>query len=201
MLAKPTIRNWTLAFLVSGVCWPGALAQGAQRQDSGNDTPASTGSETTTTGRHSTSDHEFIRKAAEGGMAEVELGQLANQKAYSQDVKQFGERMVTDHSQANDQLKQIAQQKGVTLPSTLNSKDAALKSRLEQLSGTEFDRVYMQHMVQDHKKDVNEFQAEANNGRDSDVKNFASQTAPKLQEHLSLAEQIAAKTGSSSTSR
>jgi len=149
----------------------------------------------------SSADREFVRKAAEGGLAEVELGQLATEKASSQDVEQFSQRMASDHSQANTQLKEIAAQKGVTLPTSLSSKDAALKSKLENLSGAEFDRTYMQHMVKDHTNDVSEFQKEASNGKDSDVKNFASQTTPKLQEHLSLAQQVAGKTGGSAAVR
>ena len=149
----------------------------------------------------SSADREFVRKAAEGGLAEVELGQLATEKASSQDVEQFSQRMASDHSQANTQLKEIAAQKGVTLPTSLSSKDAALKSKLENLSGAEFDRTYMQHMVKDHTNDVSEFQKEASNGKDSDVKNFASQTTPKLQEHLRLAQQVAGKASGSAAVR
>ncbi len=108
--------------------------------------------------------------------------------------------MVSDHTQANDQLKQIAAQKGMTLPTSLSAKDAATKARLEKLSGKDFDRAYMRDMVKDHTKDVNEFQNEANNGKDPDIKNFASETAPKLQEHLSMAQQVAGQAGSASGS-
>lgn len=136
-------------------------------------------------------DQRFVRDAAEGGMAEVELGKLAAEKGSSQDVKNFGQRMVDDHSKANDQLKQIASNEGVTLPEKLDAKDRALRIRLSKLSGATFDRVYMENMVRDHKKDVADFQKESTSGSDPAVKQFASQTLPTLQEHLQQAESIA----------
>lgn len=148
----------------------------------------------------SPSDRQFMIKAAEGGKAEVELGQLAQEKASSADVKQFGQRMVTDHSQANDQLKQVASQKGVNLPDKLSAKDRATKARLEKLSGDAFDRAYMKDMVMDHTEDVREFKVEAKNGKDPDLKNFASQTTPTLEDHLKQAKSIAPK-ASSQTAR
>jgi putative membrane protein len=141
-------------------------------------------------GQLSASDKTFVRKAAQGGMSEVELGQLATQNAQSDDVKQFGQRMVDDHSKANDQLKQLAQQKRVVVPTELSAKDKAAKDHLAKLKGAQFDRAYMQHMVQDHKTDVAEFQKQANSGKDSDVKSWASQTLPTLQDHLKQAQQV-----------
>ena len=133
-------------------------------------------------------DRKFIETAAEGGMAEVQLGQLAAQKGQSDQVKQFGQKMVDDHTKANDQLKQIASTKGVTLPTDLKSADKREMDRLSKLSGAEFDREYMKHMVSDHKKDVSDFQKEAKSGKDAEVKSFASQTVPVLQQHLQLAQ-------------
>jgi putative membrane protein len=138
-------------------------------------------------------DKHFVRKAAEGGMAEVELGKLATQKASSDDVKKFGQRMVDDHTKANDQLKQLAQQKGIDLPTEPDSKDKATMKRLEKLSGEQFDKAYMSDMVKDHTKDVSEFQKASNAAKDPDVKNFASQTLPTLQDHLKQAKGIAPK--------
>jgi putative membrane protein len=140
-------------------------------------------------------DRQFIKKAAEGGLAEVELGKLASEKAESSDVKQFGQRMVDDHTKANDQLKQVASEKGVSVPDKLSAKDAATKARLEKLSGKAFDRAYMRDMVTDHTKDVSEFRMESKNAKDPDVKNFASQTLPTLKDHLKEAKSIAPKTG------
>ncbi|HZT37688.1 MAG TPA: DUF4142 domain-containing protein [Bryobacteraceae bacterium] len=146
-------------------------------------------------------DSKFVAEAAQGGMAEVELGRLAAQKAQSDDVKKFGQRMVDDHTKANDQLKQIAAQKDVTLPSDVGSRNRAAIDRLSKLSGADFDRAYMRLMVRDHRKDVSEFQKEANNGKDADVKNFASSTLPTLQDHLKEAERIAGEAGAHSADR
>ena len=149
----------------------------------------------------SAADRNFMMKAARGGKAEVELGQLAQQEASSPEVKEFGERMVTDHSEANDKLKQVAAQEGVNLPDTLNVKDTATKSRLEKLSGAAFDRAYMQDMVKDHTQDVAEFQKEAKNGNNPEVKSFASQTVPTLEQHLKKAKDIEPKVTSKSAAQ
>jgi putative membrane protein len=133
-------------------------------------------------------DKTFVEKAAVGGMAEVQLGNLAQQKAASDQVKQFGARMVTDHSKANDELKQIASTKGVQLPSALDDKHKKDMDRLQKMSGADFDKAYMSHMVDDHKQDVAEFKKEANGGKDGDVKGFAAKTLPTLEEHLKLAQ-------------
>lgn len=150
-------------------------------------------------GSHLTaSDKKFVRTAAEGGLAEVELGQLATQKASSDDVKKFGQRMVDDHSKANDQLKQVAASEGIQIPDKLSAKDQATKARLEKLSGEQFDKAYMRDMVKDHTQDVADFQRESTNGSDPQVKQFASQTLPILQSHLQEAQQIAPTTKSAS---
>ena len=208
MSLTTTIRNCALALGVAGLCSLGGIAQdtvsGAQRSDSGSNTPVSTGSQTTATtsaGHRAASDREFVRKAAQGGLAEVQLGQLATEKAASPEVKQFGQRMVDDHTKANDRLKQIAQQHGIAVSDKLDAKDAATKARLEKLSGKEFDRAYMHDMVTDHTKDVTEFKREANSGKDSTVKNFAEQTVPTLEDHLKEAKSIAPKVGAGSESR
>jgi putative membrane protein len=133
-------------------------------------------------------DKSFAEHAAIGGMAEVEMGKLAQQKAGSDQVKQFGQRMVDDHSKANEELKQVASAKGLTLPSDLDAKHKSKLEKLQKLSGAQFDKAYMDDMVADHKKDVSDFEKEAKAGKDSDVKGFASKTLPTLQEHLKLAE-------------
>ncbi|HUO60377.1 MAG TPA: DUF4142 domain-containing protein [Candidatus Acidoferrales bacterium] len=149
-------------------------------------------------------DKHFVNKAAQGGLAEVELGQLAEQNGSSPAVKSFGERMVTDHTKANDELKSVAQQKGVTPPTTLDMHDKSTKERLSKLQGAEFDKAYMQNMVKDHEKDVAEFRKAAENAKDPDVKAFAQKTLPVLEQHLqearSVASQVGASTGTSQTS-
>jgi putative membrane protein len=145
----------------------------------------------------SSADTGFVKEAAMGGMAEVELGRLALQKASSNDVKQFAQRMVDDHSKANDQLKPIAQQKNITVPTQLTGKHKAEYDRLSKLSGAEFDRAYMQLMLQDHRKDVSDFRKESTSGKDQDVKQFATQTLPTLEDHLKMAQSTAGATATS----
>jgi len=137
-------------------------------------------------------DQSFATSAAQGGMAEVKLGHLASEKGQSSKVKNFGEQMVTDHSKANAELTSIVQKKGITVPTDLSSKDQALMTRLSSLSGDAFDKAYMSAMVNDHEKDIAEFQKEADSGRDPDLKSFAGKTLPTLQEHLRMAKDAAA---------
>jgi putative membrane protein len=140
-------------------------------------------------------DMTFATKAAQGGMAEVKLGHLAVDKASNPDVKTFGQRMVDDHSKANDQLKQTASSQNMTLPTDLDAKDQATYDRLSKLSGAQFDTAYMRDMVKDHETDVKEFQREANSGKDPQLKSFASTTLPILQSHLQMARDTEAKLG------
>ena len=137
---------------------------------------------------------QFVKQAAAGGMAEVKLGQLAQQKATSADVKAFGKRMEDDHSKVNGELKQLAADKKVTLPQGLDSKHQALYDRLSKLSGSQFDKTYMSEMVRDHQQDVAEFQKAAKSN-DAQVKDFASRTLPTLEDHLREAQQIASSEG------
>jgi putative membrane protein len=126
-------------------------------------------------------------------MEEVELGKLAAQKASDADVKSFGQKMVDDHSKANDQLQQLASQKGVTLSPTLSPTKKGDVNKLAKLSGAAFDRTYVSMMVKDHKKDVADFQKESSKGKDSDVKSWASTTLPTLQDHLKMVQDISSK--------
>ena len=121
-------------------------------------------------------------------MAEVELGNLGAQRGTNQKVKDFGQQMVTDHTKAGDELNTIASTKGVSVPAGLDSKSQATKQRLSSLSGAAFDRAHMEDMVSDHKDDIAEFQREANNGSDPDLKAFAQKTLPTLQHHLQMAQ-------------
>jgi putative membrane protein len=143
----------------------------------------------------SSADSAFIADAARGGMMEVELGQLAVQQAASADVKKFGQRMIDDHSKANNELKQLAASKNVTLPADLNPGQKEMKDRLTKLKGAEFDRQYMKVMVEDHVEDVTKFEEEGKNASDPDLKAFATKTLPTLREHLQLAREVAKKVG------
>lgn len=176
----------------------------ATAQDSSTQGATSTGgaaqssqSESKAGGAVAQADKSFVMKAAQGGMAEVELGNLAKEKAQSDQVKQFAQRMVDDHGKANDELKSIAQQKGITLPSSLPAKEQQTKDKLSKLSGEQFDHEYMEHMVVDHKKDVSEFRKVSKTAKDNDIKQFASSTLPTLEDHLKQAQQIAPKESAS----
>ena len=133
---------------------------------------------------------QFIKEAAAGGMAEVKLGELAEKRAHSDAVKTFGKRMRDDHSQANSELEDLAAKKNVALPKDVDAKAKATYDRLAKLKGAEFDRAYMNAMLQDHRHDVAEFQRAAKSS-DPDVQAFASKTLPTLQSHLDEAQQIA----------
>jgi putative membrane protein len=140
-----------------------------------------------------TSDQTFLKEAAEGGLAEVELGQLAVEKSSNEDVKRFAQRMVEDHGKANEDLKQLAAEKGLSLPSEPSAKQKANKERLSKLSGDEFDKAYMSDMLKDHRTDIAAFEQESDGGKDSDIKKFASQALPTLREHLKQAESVTGK--------
>jgi putative membrane protein len=150
-------------------------------------------------GKVPASDASFLKKAAQGGLAEVEMGKLAQDKASDADVKASGKRMVDDHGKANDELKSLAEQKGVAVPADLDAKDKAELDRLSKLSGPEFDRAYMKDMVSDHKKDVAEFQKESKAAKDPDVKSWAGKTLPTLEDHLKMAQDDWAKVGGAKT--
>jgi len=137
-------------------------------------------------------------EAAQGGLAEVELGQLASTKASSEKVKSFAQRMVTDHGKANDELKSLASSKQIMLPTMVAGKEKAEHDKFAKLSGDAFDRAYVRDMVADHKKDVAAFRQEASNGKDPDVKAWASKTLPTLEEHLKMIEDIQKEMGASS---
>jgi putative membrane protein len=134
-------------------------------------------------------DAAFVMEAAMGGMMEVELGRLALERSGTAEVKQFGQRMIDDHGKGNMKLMGIAQQKGITVPTALSGKAKSEHDKLAKVSGPAFDRAYMDLMVRDHKKDIEEFQEEASKGQDAEVKAFASETLPTLQAHLKMAEE------------
>ena len=139
-------------------------------------------------GQLDSKDYKFAENAAKANSDEITLGQLAQQKASSTAVQQYAQRMVQDHTKANQQLTQVISQKGATLPATPTKSEERESDRLAKLSGPEFDKAYMSHMVKEHKKDVKEFQKEANDATDPDLKAFAANTLPTLQEHLQMAE-------------
>jgi len=133
-----------------------------------------------------------MKEAAEGGMAEVEMGKLASQKAQNPDVKKFGQMMVTDHTAANTELKALAAKKNIALPADAGSHKSNMDA-LAKESGAGFDKAYVNDMVSDHEKDVSDFQKQADSSSDPDVKAFAAKTLPVLRKHLDAIKAIEAK--------
>jgi putative membrane protein len=142
-------------------------------------------------GSASAADKKFAEKAMQGGMAEVQLGQLATQKASADDVKKFGQQMVDDHTKLNTQMQQLAPSLGVTPPAGPDAKHQALQAKLEGLSGDAFDKAYIKAMVMDHKKDLADFKKEAASGQNPQLKEAAQQGSTVIQSHLQMVEGLA----------
>lgn len=163
-----TIKPLTLvAALAGALCISSASA--AEKTD--------TGSATDTT---------FIMKAANGGMTEVTLGKIAAEKGASQEIKDFGNQMVKDHSKANDQLKEVAGKMSVEVPAKMDAKHEAMVAKLSRMSGAAFDQAYAKAMVKDHEEDVAEFQAADRKVKNADLKKFIENTVPVMKEHLEM---------------
>ena len=160
------------------------------------DSPSTANTRTTAAkSRPAMGDAHFAKEAAQGGMAEVKLGQLAQEKGANDSVKSFGKRMVDDHSKAGDKLKEVTSRENITLPTDISAKDQATYDRLSKLNSAAFDRAYARDMVKDHETDVAAFQKEANTGRDDSLKGFASETLPTLQDHLKQAKEMMKSVG------
>jgi putative membrane protein len=165
---------------------------------------AQTSSKAPATPGLSKEDRDFVTEAAMGGLMEVELGRIATQHATMDSVKQFAQRMVDDHSRANDELKQIATMKGITLPTELDEKHKSDLAKMSKLTGADFDKSYSKAMLNDHVKDVAAFEKESQKANDPDIKAFATKTLPTLKHHLEMARELnsqkknAASTNSSS---
>lgn len=134
-------------------------------------------------------DSEFAVEAADAGMMEVQLGELAQTNASSDDVKAFAQQMVSDHKTANDELTALAQQKGITLPSALSEKCQKKYNDLSTKTGKDFDKAYMDLMVKDHKDAVDAFKKEAEKGEDAEIRTWASGKVATLESHLEMAKQ------------
>jgi putative membrane protein len=140
-------------------------------------------------------DMSFYKNAAEGGLAEVDLGQLAQEKSPTQSVKDFGAMMVKDHTAANKKLQTVALSKAIKLPTSPSVAQMGSKTKLEVLSGTTFDKFYIKGMIKDHEEDIKEFEREASNGQDADAKAYATAILPTLKAHLKKIQEIAAAQG------
>jgi putative membrane protein len=143
----------------------------------------------------SSHDQTFVNKAAASGMKEVEVSKLAQDHAASADVKSFAERMVTDHSKANDKLMGIVKDNGWMAPSALDKEGQAAVKDLSGKNGAEFDKAYMKAMVQDHADAVKLFRGEADKGDNAALKDFATNTVGTLEQHDSMARELKKKVG------
>lgn len=126
----------------------------------------------------------FMKKAADGGMTEVELGKLAAEKGGSDEVKSFGQQMVDDHTKIGDNLKEVAGKMKVTLPEKMSAKHHALVEKMAGMSGADFDKAYVPEMVKDHKKDISEFEAAKGTVKNEDLKKFIDDSLETMKGHL-----------------
>ena len=140
-------------------------------------------------------DATFVKKAADGGMAEVALAKLAQEKALNADVKSFAGKLEKDHSKVNDELKELASRKDITLPAATSKIHQATHDKLAKLSGAEFDKAYVATMLESHQKGVRDFSNVASGSGDADVKAFASKTLPTLKDHLQQVQELSKSLG------
>jgi putative membrane protein len=164
------------------------LLVGCGSSDSSSQTTSQNGPAGPVSPTISSQDRQFVHDAAGAGMEEVQLGQMATQQASSDQVKQFGQMMVTDHTKANNQLQTLASQKGIAIPTDLDSSARADVDKLSKLNGADFDHNYVDMQVTAHKDAIDLFNKEINDGQDADIKAFAAQTMPTLEKHLQAAQ-------------
>lgn len=179
--------NFLLLLLSAGLM---SCGNSGKSSSSGTDTVAAAKGTADTSAAIDQGTRAFADKAATGGLLEVELGKLAQEKAQNKRVKAFGVMMVADHSKANDELKKIAAQKNITVSTTLTADQAAQLEKMKQKKGISFDKAYLKMMLSDHRKDIDEFERYSKNGSDAGIKEFALKTLPVLKMHLDSAKSI-----------
>ncbi len=181
----------TLALLVFGMLGFAQSSSSADKSaDMGNTSAQTSTSANSGNGNLNDTDRNFLTKAAQDGLGEVQIAQLAEQKATNDHIKDMSRKLVDDHTKANDQLKDIASKQNLTMPTQPSEKDKDRYDRLSKLSGQQFEQAFLREQVKDHQKDIQEFQNEANNGKDPQLKQFAQQNLSVLQQHLQMAQQM-----------
>jgi len=196
-MRKTIIFMLAATFYLAG-CTPGDNLNVNSNSTNNSNATAAAPSATTTPARGvppRRDDTTWVTDVAQDGMAEVELARVAAQKAQNPEVKRFAQRMLSDHTKANAELKQLATTKSITLPAQVKPEQKDAHDRLAKMSGAEFDREYMSIMVSDHDKAVTAFQEESQDGSDPELKAWATKTLPTLQEHQRLAREINGKLG------
>jgi putative membrane protein len=172
----------------------GQQPSGAAGQTPGQSNPSTIDSQVNAInaqGQNTAMDKMFVKKALQGGMAEVQLGQLTLQKSNNDQVKQFAQKMIDDHTKLGDEMKPVAQQLGVSMPDGPSKKDKATMAKLQALSGPAYDQAYIKDMIKDHKHDLSDFQTEASSGQDQTVKDAANQGSKVIAQHLQMIQQLA----------
>ena len=171
---------------------PAPPSAGSTGMDKGAGTAASSSTMKSGSKALDRGDRRFAEKAMQGGMAEVEAGKMAMDKAQDAQVKAFAKRMVDDHSKANAELTKIASAKGITPPAAVDGGHKRKMDRMSSKTGADFDRAYMDDMVDDHQATVRDFRSAAKSSKDPDIKAFAASTLPTLEQHLQEAKTIEA---------
>ncbi|MEO5804240.1 MAG: DUF4142 domain-containing protein [Verrucomicrobiota bacterium] len=168
-------------------------AQSPNGQDTQVQPPAAPGVTEAAGASAATWDKEkFLKEVAQNGVAEVNMAQVGTTKAQDPALKEVAQRLVTDHSKLNDQVKELASKKGITLPTEIDSKHQTMIDHLSSLSGAEFDKAFASHMAQGHKKSIAKFkQAASANNDDMEIRDFAKTALPTLQEHSTLVQKFA----------
>jgi len=209
MSKSKCVTTFILTLCITALIMTGCESQ-PERTGVGEATPSPTAAMTTSpspgaspgesptggaTGALTPYDREFLTEAARGASTEVQLGNLATQKATNDEVKRFGQRMATDHSQGGQTIRQMASNLKFILPQDMTPEQATAVSKLEKLSGKAFDREYMKDMIADHEKVISEFERASKQATNPEIKQFATQALPTLRDHLKQAREIASKLG------
>ncbi|HZU21264.1 MAG TPA: DUF4142 domain-containing protein [Terriglobales bacterium] len=179
----------------AAMCMPAVSQDQPQATSSGRQAASQSGSMNNNGGAVSEMEKTFVSKAAQGDRAEVQLAQMALQKSNNSDVKQFAQKMIDDHSHNQQQVDSLAGQLSLTAPGDVSPEQKQEADRLQSMSGSQFDQAYARLMLQDHRKDVNEFKREQQMAKNSQIKQYVDQTLPVLQQHLQMAQQLNAKVG------
>jgi putative membrane protein len=192
------MKRLSLVLSISALCVAGCGRDASMDSGaSGADTVAETNDDRSAKeAKLDPKDVEFMKEAARGGSAEVKMGELGLSNAESQPVKDFSQRLVDDHSKANQELKKLAIRKGVMLPDGMSEQHKTMLQHLSSLKGREFDTAFRQHAVEDHKKDIEEFKTASAKAKDPEVRSFAEKALPVLQRHLEMAENLSSATTS-----
>jgi putative membrane protein len=188
------IRTILLAGALAGAISMPALAQDQpQATSSGKQAASQSGDMNNNGGAVTAMEKQFVTKAAQGDRAEVQLGQMALQKSNNSEIKQFAQKMIDDHGQNQQQVDSLASKLSITAPGDVAPDQKQQADRLQNLTGSQFDQAYAKIMVQDHRKDVNEFKRAQQSAKNPEIKQYVDQTLPVLQQHLQMAEKLSSK--------